>query len=142
MNAVKSSVQFLGYRVIDAKYSELDIELPQNIEFDVSPQFYREILSNGEEWKIRLGVKIGSDDEQKSPLPFSVTVILEGTFSIEGFEEPDKEKIMKINGTSIMFPYLRSTLSLLMSLANMPPILLPTINLSKTFELENRKDSD
>lgn len=138
MDTVPSSVKFYGYRVKEAIFRGIDAELPENAEFEINPKFTRTIKCNNDIWSLELGVQIDAENNLSSEhvLPFSVRVTIEGTFEIDGYSDEDKEKVMKINAVSIMFPYLRSTLSMLMTLMNMNPVVLPTINLVKTFEKE------
>lgn len=138
MDTVSSSVKFHGYRVKEAIFRGIDVNIPENEEFEINPRFTRKINCNNEIWTLELGVQIDSENNLnlEHALPFSAQVTIEGAFEIEGYSEEDKEKVMKINAVAIMFPYLRSTLSMLMALMNMNPVVLPTINLVKTFEKE------
>ena len=136
MQTVPSSIDFRGYRVLKASFSVSNEDFCNDEEVVLNPTFLREIqmLSNGNAL-LRLGVLFGTDN-QEGKVPFSLDVLIEGEFSFEDVKNTDEA--MKINGVAIMFPYLRSTVSLLTTLMNVSPIILPTINLVRMFEIEEK----
>lgn len=131
MNIVKSAVNFNGYRVLYANYESKAYPKDEN-EIKIDPKFNRIIrkVSNNE-YALILGIQIKSTEDDAN-LPFDIEVVIEGNFILENVE--NHEKTMKINATAIMFPYLRSTLSMLTTLMNINPVVLPTINLIKMFQ--------
>ncbi len=65
--------------------------------------------------------------------PFSLTVEMQGTFSVEKEEElDDLEEFCKLSAPSVMFPYIRSIISDLTSKSAYPTLDLPLINMEKT----------
>lgn len=46
--------------------------------------------------------------------------------------------MLEINGTAILFPYLRSFITTLTSNAGIPPLVLPTLNIQKIIEEKNK----
>jgi preprotein translocase subunit SecB len=132
VNIIPSSMEFLGYTVKKAVFIKQKQDDENGGEYALNPQFSREIQQlSGSEYALTLGVKIESTDEGKT-LPFLTEVSIEGKFEIMGID--DKEKAMKINAVAIMFPYLRSTLSIFTTLMNINPVVLPTINLVAMFD--------
>ncbi|CUW10662.1 hypothetical protein C122C_0832 [Leuconostoc gelidum subsp. gasicomitatum] len=67
----------------------------------------------------------------------SVDIAVNGYFDLVDGKTENFEKYLVINGTAILFPYIRSMVSMLTSLDNEHAILLPTIN---TKNLWNNKD--
>ena len=71
-------------------------------------------------------------------------IIAENAFELRadlvGIFDVDEEWVdkLKANAVAIMFPYLRSQLTLLTSQPEMMPIILPTVNINKL--LESNKD--
>lgn len=63
---------------------------------------------------------------------FDLKVMLEAEFECKfvGIPEDVKETLIKKNTLSIMFPYLRSQVTLMTSQPNMQPIVLPAININ------------
>ena len=55
-------------------------------------------------------------------------------------EKTEAKKHLSVNGTAILFPYLRSIVSILSSLDNSNAIVLPTINTHSFVEVENQED--
>ena len=53
-----------------------------------------------------------------------------GYFEIEGCKSVDKAiNFCKLNGTAIMFPYIRSAITDLTKISNIEPLILPAINI-------------
>lgn len=134
MNTEKATLQFLGYRVEMMRF-----ELKQNYEatnapIELKPTFNRriqQVVDN--EYDVSIGVKL-----KQSTLPFDAEVVLTGRFKSEG--NMDAQKVLKINAVAILYPYVRATLSTMTTLAAIPPIIIPTINLAKTFEREREEE--
>lgn len=68
---------------------------------------------------------------------YSVSLTVSGIFSVNNVEA-NKSLIFR-NTISILFPYLRSELTLLTSQPNFEPIILPPININTLFEIEEKK---
>lgn len=61
-----------------------------------------------------------------------INVIIEGNFEIIGTVSKENiDSFIKINSTSIMFPFLRSYIASLTSLSGVPPLVLPLFNLAE-----------
>lgn len=130
-NNMNSKLQFVGYNVKrliliqEDSYKELN-------KFNVKPQFMREVEFEDENnFTVSLGCKIDASDE--NPFPFSLEVIITGNFTITG-ETEYKDTFIKENSTAILFPYLRSTISMLTVNALKTPLILPTMNIVKVLE--------
>ncbi len=107
----------------------------------VSPIFNVNIEDlNESQTAIQLSMELGSDS------PFDLSVTVEGVF--EYHKEDDKssfgkEHILSNNAVAILFPYLRSTVSILTNLTNnLPPLNLPTMNIVEMMEKQNHKPDD
>lgn len=134
MKTIPSSMQFEGYHITKALYSITEANLPEESELELKPTFMRGIEKVDEgHYLLSLGVQIGNDDN--NDIPFAVELVVEGSFTLKNFE--NEEKAIKMNAVAILFPYLRSTLSMFTSLMNINPIILPTINPMKMFENED-----
>lgn len=135
MKIITSTVQFNGYRVIKALFTATDVMPREGDEIELDPTFTRSINKiDGDAYSLTLGVKIGSQ-ESADKLPFIIEVTLEGAFILGG--EYNADNIMKTNAVAILFPYLRATLSMLTNIANITPLVLPTVNLAQMFENEH-----
>ncbi len=68
--------------------------------------------------------------------PFNFDVVVDGYFSasLDEISPEEFKKIAKKNGVAILFPYLRSIVCDASKMANIQPILLPSINVVKFIE--------
>lgn len=107
-------------------FSHCSIERSENIE-DREPKMNieRHILEIAKHtYDVSLHVNIDSED-------LSVNVIANAKFLFEA-DSYDREKtIIEKNTVAIMFPFVRSQVSLLTTQPNMVPIVLPPINTAK-----------
>jgi preprotein translocase subunit SecB len=88
---------------------------------------------NIKEAVIGLGIEFGDINTKEVPIYVKVRII--GVFVIEVLDQDiTDEQIVsfyKVNGVTILFPYLRSLVSDLTSKGSEPPIILPTINVAE-----------
>jgi preprotein translocase subunit SecB len=93
---------------------------------DLTADLSRKINSTGNhEYDVELTLSITKDD-------LKVFVITKAHFIYEA-EDNDtnlEESIIKTNTVAIMFPFIRSQVTLLTTQPNMTPIVLPPINIS------------
>ena len=69
---------------------------------------------------------------EKSDVHIHVTA--KATFHYESNDYSTEETVMNVNTVAIMFPFIRSEVSLLTSQPGMPPIVLPAINALKMYQ--------
>ena len=134
-------MQFISYRVVRAEYVANDVEFDGDRELDLQPAFTRDVRRLGDhEYSILIGIMLGSRDGE-SPFPFYIRLEIEGRFFVG--DEEHAEILMNKNASAILFPYLRSTLTMLTSTANITPIILPTLNFAAMMDLrENGEGGD
>lgn len=122
---IDSVMQFKGYKV-NKIYLEENINCEVD-KCDVCPKFLRKInIIDENNFEVTLGCKIESTED--NPFPFFAEVILTGKFYIDSMNE-DNKVLINDNSVAILFPYLRSTLSMLTLNANINPLILPTVNI-------------
>ena len=81
-------------------------------------------------WLI-LGTNI--TDKQKEAVEINVSLV--GEFIVSADENNfDILRLIKENGVAILFPYLRSELTLLTTQPGFQPIILPAVNIAKMFQ--------
>lgn len=87
--------------------------------------------------------------EYKTPknFPFELDVAITGEFTYKPDEDESErgfEQLLKVNGSAILFPYLRALISQLTNMSNeFPALTLPTINLAAYFSDQgNQKKAD
>ena len=95
------------------KDGELNVDLQKNI------------ISKGDhEYNIILTTTIEKDD-------MSIELVAEAQFLYESDDYSREESIINTNTVAIMFPFIRSQVTLLTSQPGMIPIILPAINTQK-----------
>lgn len=82
-----------------------------------------------ERYKVSLTWKIEADDES---LKLQVTV--SGIFNTQDVSEDVQEVILNKNTVAILFPFLRSQITLLTAQPDLNPIVLPAININALLE--------
>ena len=122
-------LHFLGYTVdeLTFKLKPADtVDTEKSIE--LLPKLSRKIeKTNDENYSISIGVTLDQED-----LPFTSQVSMTGRFLLQGIKNP--EQTMKVNAAAILYPYVRAAISMLTTLANVPPVVLPPVNFVKLFE--------
>lgn len=140
----ESILSFIGYDTEKITFINKNIDVPSG-DIELRPSFGRHI-NKGDDGKfsITLGVKVGFDDE--SEMPFACEVIITGHFQLSTCSSND-DALIDQNATAILFPYLRSLVTSITANANVSPIFLTVMNISKLFEdasmrHENEKKPD
>lgn len=111
-------------RVANVIFNKPEIEQKVNIRSDVSINSEKNIIS----------VSVTLDYAQIYEKEKQVTAIIKmvGTFEKVGDSELDLEKFGNVNGSAIIYPYIREHLSNLSAKAGVGLILLPPTNFTKT----------
>lgn len=99
------------------------------------------------------GIIAISDDEKSGKVTFDLTlpdkkdsrkikVLITGYFSFRDDVETEEEKrkYLGVNGAAILFPYLRTTVSMITVLDKSEAILFPTLNFVELMELSEEDD--
>lgn len=73
---------------------------------------------------------------------FEMSISLEGEFNIVCEDALMKERLKKNNTISILFPYIRSEVTLLTSQPEMTPVIIPPININKLIDESTTKTAD
>lgn len=73
---------------------------------------------------------------------FEMSISLEGKFNIICEDALMKERLKKNNTISILFPYIRSEVTLLTSQPEMTPVIIPPININKLIDESTTKSAD
>ena len=73
---------------------------------------------------------------------FEMSISLEGKFNIVCEDALMKERLKKNKTISILFPYIRSEVTLLTSQPEMTPVIIPPININKLIDESTTKTAD
>ncbi len=123
-NLIINKIEFeRGLQDIDQ--NELSVKINHNISFIKEDEIHR------------VDLMVAIEDENEL---FRLKLNLSGLFSVdmENIDEEMKESLLKRNTLSILFPYLRTQISLITTQPGMKPIILPPININAL--LENKED--
>lgn len=73
-------------------------------------------------------------DNKNADMPFDMEVNIEGVFRLENWEQPEMLPLIRSNSVAILFPYLRSVVTMLTANANISPYVLPVMNIAAMFD--------
>jgi preprotein translocase subunit SecB len=83
-----------------------------------------------------LGVKTPADK-----MPFTIDVVYQAVFlfsqSMSSVAEPERDKLIKVNCSALLFPFIRETIAETTRKAGYAPLILPPTNFLALFEKEN-----
>lgn len=71
------------------------------------------------------------DFHLKNEQNFEISISIEGIFDIDCDNEELKNALINKNAVAILFPYIRSEVTLITSQPNIKPIVLPPININR-----------
>lgn len=133
---MESLLKFENYKVLEVQY-RTSLKNPIYDQAELNPVFNVGIGINNENNKqsiVKLSVEIGNKDNDDEEYLF---VEIVGFFKYDSEEEIDEEElytVYRINGTAILFPYLRSMVCDVTGKGDQPAILIPPINIYSLFE--------
>lgn len=132
MDIIKSSESVLKLKRIyfnELNFSRKDVE-KNNIDVFVE----RKQFTNSE-YEITLNLIISNSEEK-----YQVNVSIVGIFEFsEDLDEVTKDIIVEKNTISILFPYLRSQVTLLTSQPDIKPMIIPPLNINNLIKNINNK---
>lgn len=120
----------LIFERIEFSRKEAEVSL-DSLTFGLKPTY---IDIGDQQKKVILDCKVGSRENL-----FSIRVIMSAVFTIDG-ALPVASQIVEKNTVAIMFPYLRSQITILASQPNFPSIILPPLNINRLLEEINREE--
>lgn len=132
---IKSPLKFLGYSIASLlfKRNENFTPHPVEIKFDVNSSVK---LVDANTANVTINLLLFPNAEE-SNYPFTMELSFVGEFRIENFDHQKDNNLFEINAVTIMFPYLRALVTTITANANVPPLILPPINVINL--LRNKK---
>lgn len=103
---------------------------PQGEEIELHPEFRRIIHKIDEN---TASVDLIFRIKEASDAPFMMNICIEGVFSMPNWDKDESRLLMISNTVAILFPYLRSLVTLITANANVPPYTLPVMNINELF---------
>lgn len=123
-------INFRGVVAEELSFKMNRVKLEPNSRLDIKPQFSRQVRKVKDNPKlnfIALSIKIESTEAE--PKPFDIHITLVGTFEVEDMVAgSEQEREFVIEGTKMLFPYLRAAVTNLTASAYIAPLNLPVIN--------------
>ena len=121
--------EFKGITAEELSFKLNRVKLNPEEKLDIKPQFSRQVRKvTGNEMLnfIALSVKIQSTEAE--PKPFDINVTLVGAFEVTDVKNENEERNFVIEGTKLIYPYLRSAVTSLTANAYIAPLNLPVIS--------------
>ena len=87
---------------------------------------------------VTLKIEIGNDAE-KNNYPFNIVTEIVGFFELDKSELDKMKQFAEINAVSILFPYARALITTITANANIPPVVLPPMNIAAMIENKNKE---
>lgn len=113
---------FKGYRVTEASMSLGALPISNNLSMNIG---YK-VDSAPEDKSISLELKCSAWDDLNH---LQVAATISGEFEGKDCTNDELNKFAAYNAPAILFPYLRSYISIMTSQSGVQPVLLPTVNL-------------
>jgi preprotein translocase subunit SecB len=138
-------MQKAAFSIVNYQFDKVSIDLSNHsnkdlsLSFDTSGIFFNETQN----FELRFVVKVTQNTElnQNTEVKQFAEVSCKGTFKFENIESFENiPEFFYRNSIAILFPYVRAYLSLVTTQANVPGIILPTLNLSN-LETELKKNT-
>ncbi|HHU43558.1 MAG: protein-export chaperone SecB [Bacillota bacterium] len=133
--SVTTNLVFKGYKVKDIQFRAVD-NPPGVKNFKLNPKIGFSLRKIDKGFDILMSAAI---EKQEDPVPFEFNIGLVGRFFVLGVDADIK--VLAPRAAEILFPYLRTVVSSVTMNANVPPYILPTIDIAKLFEKINIQDS-
>lgn len=134
VNDAKSVLNFCGYTVEKISFINKSFSFENGDTVRLDPEISRKIQYNKDTgiYIVTLTLEIGKSHDSK--MPFELEIEMSGHFSVKIDNPHDEDVFIKQNAVAILFPYLRALTTNVTVNANMPPVVLPTLNITKLFD--------
>jgi preprotein translocase subunit SecB len=138
--SIVSTFSFLGYSVdyihyeANPKFKKID-NLQTDLTIDLKTTVSEELFKG----QVTIIAKLFMDKMEN--YPFRREISLTGMFSMS--ETTDVEllrKCIKINGTTALFPFLRSIVADITKSANVQPLVMPLLNINRLIEQQEKSN--
>ena len=119
-------LQFEGYQIEKIIYEKnIETSDENNINVEVSTG----LNSERDKGKVELSIHVLESNEKRK-----LEITLVGFFAFSNVDDNRKTEILAINGTAILYPYIRSVASMVTSQDSSSAIILPTVNTINFFK--------
>lgn len=128
-------IELNNYRITNIEYTTFETQEELNAFKDENGTISATVgtTEDNKEARIVISTTILKSDEEQMDFK-KVTLEITGYFKINTDE--NVQEYLRVNGTAILFPYLRTFISVITSLDNSDAIVIPTINTNSFGEKE------
>lgn len=132
---IKSMLQLEKMAFEEIQFNRDTSASVQDMDYDMD--FTRDVgtVEDGNHFVVRLTANLRS----KIPDVIKVKITLTGYFTCFCDDEHLKEKLINYNSVAILFPYIRSQISLITAQPDLSPVVLPPVNIAAMFEDTEKK---
>lgn len=126
--SINSGLRFIDYRVndIDYRINQHFEEKNVSVKFNLSRNV--EYLDDEDNTMLVSLIISVFEDAEENNYPFSLKINMTGIFELDDIHESERESFAEVNAVAILFPYIRSLISTITANVNVPPLILPPIN--------------
>ncbi|MFZ3173002.1 MAG: protein-export chaperone SecB [Carboxydocellales bacterium] len=125
-----SILVFKDYKITKMNFylnPDFEFKGPIDVSFDLDKKINR---LDSKQATVTIDCKVFNDADVKN-LPFTLEISIAGIFGVEAdTSEDDLMKMCEINGTAVLFPFLRAAISTITIAANQPSLVLPLLNIN------------
>lgn len=143
MDTKSTVLSFEGFfvdRFSFERNNNFDFDIEESIE--LSQSIHKEIVElEHNHYLVKLVYESGREDKDKNGNPpFVIEIEVAGKFKLIS-DDTDANIIINQNAVAILFPYLRALLTTLTANANVPPLILPAVNIARMLEEQEEDES-
>ena len=138
MPDITSVLQLEKISFENIQYSRNVDVVAEKIEYKVN--FTKKIASHKDGSRFRISLTANMWSEVEGLLNLSITIV--GFFNCDSEDLVLKQKLVENNAIAILFPYLRSQISLVTTQPDIPPITLPPMNIINMFQENGESEKE
>ncbi|MDE5943834.1 MAG: protein-export chaperone SecB [Clostridia bacterium] len=122
-------IDFKGITAEELSFKLNRVKLNPEDKLDIKPQFSRQVRKvNGNDKLNFIALSVKIESTEKEPKPFDINATLVGVFEVSDIHNEKEERNFVVEGTKIIYPYLRSAVTNLTANAFIAPLNLPIIS--------------
>ncbi|AKX93417.1 protein translocase subunit secB [Moorella thermoacetica] len=139
--SIESHLIFRGYKVLYLSYKlnqNFKSQKNKSIPLDFKVRTESTVDETNNEITVDLFCNIFEEGPEKDN-PFHLKVNLRGWFKASSsVEKNELYRYAEINAPAILFPFLRTVVSSVTMAANVPPVILPLVNINRLNEIQKQ----
>lgn len=117
-------MKFIDYKIHEASFKLMPDAEPYK-SYKINPKIGCNIKKGPEKILCTFTVELKQTDH---PIPFEFSITAAGAFSIENGEDANR---LIVNVAETVYPFVRSSVSELTRMANIPPYVLPLLDMTE-----------